>query len=282
MRQRVARSRELVAAGRPAAVVARVAGISRQAIYRKPKRPPRGVCAATGSHRSGGARRRAREPDRRDPDGRGTRFARGVAAGQPQAGAAADARAPTAAAHPLRASSAPARLLPGHPARRALASGHDERLGRRARLVLSERRDRLLHPRDRRLGARCPLPRRRGDRRHRRRGRRARRRARRADARHRQRHRVHLAGVPRPARRARRSRTAAAATATPRARRSSSRWFSKLKQRCVWREEFETLDAGPRRDRRLHRPLPPPAPLAAWPTAPRARSRPPGRITKTT
>ena len=39
---RVARSRELVARGRPAAVVARVAGISRQAIYRRPRRPPSG------------------------------------------------------------------------------------------------------------------------------------------------------------------------------------------------------------------------------------------------
>ena len=39
---RVARSRQLVAQGRPAAVVARVAGISRQAIYRRPKRPPAG------------------------------------------------------------------------------------------------------------------------------------------------------------------------------------------------------------------------------------------------
>lgn len=39
---RVARSRELVAQGRPAAVVARVAGISRQAIYRRPTRPPKG------------------------------------------------------------------------------------------------------------------------------------------------------------------------------------------------------------------------------------------------
>ncbi|MTD47110.1 hypothetical protein GKE82_23180 [Conexibacter sp. W3-3-2] len=37
---RVARSRELVAQGRPAALVARVAGISRQAIYRRPTRPP--------------------------------------------------------------------------------------------------------------------------------------------------------------------------------------------------------------------------------------------------
>jgi putative transposase len=39
---RVTRSRELGAQGRPAAVVARVAGISRQAIYRRPKRPPAG------------------------------------------------------------------------------------------------------------------------------------------------------------------------------------------------------------------------------------------------
>ena len=39
---RVARSRELVAQGRPAALVARVAGISRQAIYRRPARPPTG------------------------------------------------------------------------------------------------------------------------------------------------------------------------------------------------------------------------------------------------
>jgi putative transposase len=39
---RVARSRELVAQGRPAALVARVAGISRQAIYRRPARPPKG------------------------------------------------------------------------------------------------------------------------------------------------------------------------------------------------------------------------------------------------
>ena len=39
---RVARSRELVARGRPATVVATVAGISRQAIYRRPERPPKG------------------------------------------------------------------------------------------------------------------------------------------------------------------------------------------------------------------------------------------------
>jgi putative transposase len=38
---RVARCRELVAQGRPATVVARVAGISRQALYRRPNRPPK-------------------------------------------------------------------------------------------------------------------------------------------------------------------------------------------------------------------------------------------------
>ena len=42
VRMRVAGSLELVAAGRPAAVVARVAGISRQALYRRPTRPPKG------------------------------------------------------------------------------------------------------------------------------------------------------------------------------------------------------------------------------------------------
>jgi transposase len=40
--ERVARSRELVAAGRPAATVARVAGIGRQSLYRRPGRPPKG------------------------------------------------------------------------------------------------------------------------------------------------------------------------------------------------------------------------------------------------
>src|SRR3954452_24632153 len=39
---RVARSRQLVAQGRPVALVARVAGISRQAIYRRPRRLPKG------------------------------------------------------------------------------------------------------------------------------------------------------------------------------------------------------------------------------------------------
>jgi putative transposase len=40
--ERVARSRELVAQGRSPSLVARVARISRQALYRTPRRPPRG------------------------------------------------------------------------------------------------------------------------------------------------------------------------------------------------------------------------------------------------
>ncbi len=39
-------------------------------------------------------------------------------------------------------------------------------------------------------------------------------------------------------------------------------WFSKLKERLIWRMEFETLDQLACRARRLRRPLRPPAPLA--------------------
>ena len=57
-------------------------------------------------------------------------------------------------------------------------------------------------------------------------------------------------------------------------------WFGKLKLRCVWREEFETLDearaqVGAYIDRYHHRPH-----SAGWPIARRARSRPPGKITR--
>ena len=49
---RVVRSRELVAKGRPPATVARVALISRQALYRRPKRarwPERKFCRGASS-----------------------------------------------------------------------------------------------------------------------------------------------------------------------------------------------------------------------------------------
>ena len=72
---RVARSRELVAQGRPAALVARVAGISRQAIYRRPKRPPRRAAPAVWTRSTGVVLDvAAREPDRRDADGRRARL----------------------------------------------------------------------------------------------------------------------------------------------------------------------------------------------------------------
>ena len=93
----------------------------------------------------------------------------------------------------------------------------------------------------------------------------------RADARHRQRHRVH--------RRAFRARLAEHGIThrrggyrDPESQAFIESWFSKLKQRCVWREEFETLDQARDGDRRLHRPLPPPAPLrAGLPHAARGR-----------
>jgi transposase-like protein len=109
LRQRVARSRRLLAACRKLAVVARVMQMSRQAIYRTLK-----------------SRKRA-------------------------AGHAGRRPAP---APPLLGPSPPTGLLPGRATRPALAHGHDLGLGRRPRLVLSERHRRLLHPRDPGLGAR--------------------------------------------------------------------------------------------------------------------------------
>ena len=145
-------------------------------------------------------------------------------------------------------------------------------LGRRARLVLSERRDRMLHARDHRLGAGRPLPRARGNRRHR------------------------AAASPTAASRpgeltlgtdngtaftsrAFRARLAELGIAhrrggyrDPESQAFIESWFSKLKQRCIWREEFETLDEARADDRRLHRPLPPPAPQpAGLPHAARGR-----------
>ena len=108
---RVARSRELVAQGRPAALVARVAGISRQAIYRRPKRGRRGPAAPAGRGRPGVLARRARRTRPTAPgwSPRSPR-ARARPAGEPQARAAADARASPAAAHraPRAAAGGPA------------------------------------------------------------------------------------------------------------------------------------------------------------------------------
>ena len=220
---RVARSRELVAQGRPAALVARVAGISRQAIYRRPKRPPKGQRRPLDATDREVLRRRAREPDRRHADGRRARLA----------------RARRAAVNRKRVQ----RLMREH---RLLQPKRSEGRRRRPGFFQVTRPDELWHldmtsvwvaehgwcylnaaidccTREITgwaLDVRCRAPRRprsstravaeRGIR------------AGRADARHRQRHRVHQPRVPRPAGRARRSRIAAAAIATPRARPSSS------------------------------------------------------------
>ena len=124
--------------------------------------------------------------------------------------------------------------------------------------MLSERRDRLLHPRDHRLGARYPLPRCRGQHDHRRRRRRARHPVGRAHAR--------TDNGTAFTSRAFRARLAQLGVAhrrggyrDPESQAFIESWFSKLKQRCVWREEFETLDEAREKigayvDRYHHRP----------------------------
>jgi transposase InsO family protein len=107
--------------------------------------------------------------------------------------------------------------------------------------VLPKRGDRLLHPRDAGLGLGSALPRRGGDR-----GHRSGRgwpwdRAGAARARHRQRNRLHVSGF--------RARLEDLGITHPRGgyRDPESQafiesFFSKLKERVVWRNEFETLD----------------------------------------
>ena len=137
--------------------------------------------------RGGDHRGRAREPDRRLPDGLRAGLAQARAGGQPQARAQGDAPAAPDPAAPQVRPAPPARVLPSDPAERALASGHDLSLGRRARLGLPDGRDRLLHPRDRRLAPRTQMPRQGEHRARRARRRRAAHHARDADAGHRRR-----------------------------------------------------------------------------------------------
>ena len=261
---RVARSRELVADGATAGGGgARAAGQPAGAL---PDAEAEAAAAAAAGRRSGrrGDRRGRAAPTRPTA----TRMVAALASrelGRPvnrkraqrvMRRAAADPAAPAARA------AAAARLLPGRAARPALAPRHDARLGRRARLVLPERDDRLLHPRDRRLVARAALPRRRGDR-----ARRAGRRPPAGSSRasltlgtdngsaftsRRFRARLGELGITPPPRRLPRPRE-------PGVHRD--RWFGKLKERLVWRTEFETLDQAREGDRRLHRQLPPPPAL---------------------
>ena len=84
--------------------------------------------------------------------------------GEPQASPTGHASPQAPPAHPWERSAAAAGVLPGHPARRAVAHGHDQGVDRGARLGLPARHRRLLHPRDRRLDGRRPHSQRRGHR----------------------------------------------------------------------------------------------------------------------
>ena len=241
---RVTRSRELVAEGYRPSVVARVAQISRQAIDRVPRprrapalptRPPAdeveaAIVAEAEANPTDGYRlvtawasRRLGRPVNRKRVLRVMRERRLIQR----------RRAVHRWCWPG--------VLPRRAARPALAPGHDLGLGRRARLGLPDGRNRLLHPRDRRLASGDPLPRQGGDHPHRTRRTRARHPAGHADARHRQRlgvtaraFKAILSGLGIAHRRG--------GYRDPESQAFIESWFGKLKERCVWRHEFETLD----------------------------------------
>ena len=161
---RVARSRELVAQGRPEPPPGRPGRRDQPpGDLPPPAAPAARAPPPAGRAPSASSWRVARERTRPTARGWSPRSRRGELGrrGQPQARAAADARAPAAAA-------------PSAAEGRRRRPGYFQR--RRARIelwhldmtsvwvaehgwCLSERRDRLLHPRDHRLGARRPLPR---------------------------------------------------------------------------------------------------------------------------
>src|SRR5215218_5561189 len=241
---RVTRSRGLVAEGYRPAAVARVAQVSRPGDLPHPEAAAGAGRAGTsaGGRGRGGDRRRGRgQPDRRLPDGLRLGAAAARAPGQPQAGAARDARAPAHPAPPPTAATPAAGVLPRQAPRSALASGHDLSLGRRARLGLPDGRDRLLHTRDRRLasGDRCRAKEAIGL-------------IERAAAERGIPPGTLTLGTDNGSAFTARAFKAVLATLGIAHRRGGYRdpesqafiesWFGKLKERCVWREEFETLD----------------------------------------
>ena len=223
MSERVARSRELVAQGFALAAVTRVLQVSRQAVYRTPtpRRSPqrrpvtdpveRAIVEVAQENQTDGyrmvwamTRRKLGRAVNRKRVLRVMREQRLIQRRRPPA-------APQAA-----------RRLSRRAAAAAVADRHDLDLGRRARLDLPERDHRLLHQGDRRRRCQPALSGQGGDRGDRAGRRRAGHPPGDADARHRQRLGVHREGHAHHAARASESLTAAAAIATPRARRSSS------------------------------------------------------------
>ena len=135
VRERVARSRDLVAAG------LRLRGGGACAADQPPGALPDtdaedGAAAASAGDPVESRDRRggAREPDRRLPDGDRLCQPAGSGAGQPQAGATGDAGAEADPAPPPARATQAARLLPRRAAAAAVAARHDLDLGRRARL----------------------------------------------------------------------------------------------------------------------------------------------------
>jgi hypothetical protein len=140
-------------------VVARVAQVSRKALYRVPTlsplpraRPPADPVEQAIVEEALRTRPTAL------PDGRRVCTAAARGRGEPQAGAAGAAAAEADPAPPPAGAQEAAGFFRGG-ATAAVAARHRPRsLDRRARLVLPERDHRLLHPQGRRLGAQPPLP----------------------------------------------------------------------------------------------------------------------------
>ena len=152
MRQRVARSRDLVAEGHSPSLVARAAGISRQALYRvpRPRTVPQRRPSTDPVEQAIVAEALANQTDGYRMVAAFVRQRLGVAVNRKRVLRVMRERKLIQRRRAARTPQA-ARLLPGRAAPPALAARRDERLGRRARLDVPERDHRLLHPRDRRL-----------------------------------------------------------------------------------------------------------------------------------
>jgi len=146
VRARASRSRELVAKGRRPAIVARVLQVNRTGLYRKPKRRPVSVRGPVVD-----AVDRLIVDVARDNPSDGTRMVAALASQQlgrqinrKRAQRVMRQQRLLQRHQPLRRRRRPGFFRVERPDQ-ALASRHDERLGRRARLDVPERDHRLLH-----------------------------------------------------------------------------------------------------------------------------------------